>query len=111
MSRIIDPLWKGRTAYIIGGGVSLDGFNFSLLKGERVIGCNDAYTLGVHIVKICAFGDNSFWEAHKGPLSKYRGWVVTNNEHIKDAPDFLTVAPRKKTGFDCLWRITDASIL
>ena len=35
-----DDTWKGRRCFIIGGGPSLRGFDFSSLKGELVIGVN-----------------------------------------------------------------------
>jgi len=38
-----DGAWTGRRCFIIGGGPSLKGFNFSRLKGELVIGINRAF--------------------------------------------------------------------
>jgi len=38
-----DDEWKGQRCFIIGGGPSLKGFDFSRLKGELVIGVNRAY--------------------------------------------------------------------
>jgi hypothetical protein len=38
-----DGSWKGKKAFIVGGGPSLQGFDFKKLKGHRVIGCNRAY--------------------------------------------------------------------
>ena len=38
-----DDSWKGQRCFIIGGGESLKGFDFSQLKGELVIGVNRAY--------------------------------------------------------------------
>lgn len=35
--------WKGRRCFILGGGPSLKGFDFSKLKGELVIACNRAF--------------------------------------------------------------------
>ena len=35
--------WKGRRCFIIGGGTSLKGFDFSKLNGELVIACNRAF--------------------------------------------------------------------
>lgn len=36
--------WKGKPCYIVGGGPSLKGFNWSLLRGKRTIGINLAFT-------------------------------------------------------------------
>lgn len=40
---IPDGAWKGQRCFIIGGGESLEGFDFSRLKNELVIGVNRAY--------------------------------------------------------------------
>ena len=38
-----DGLWKGNRCFVIGGGPSLEDFDWSLLKGELVIGANRAF--------------------------------------------------------------------
>ena len=71
-------IWPGNTAYIVGGGPSLEGFDWDLLKDKRVIGCNDAYLLGEDIVDVCCFGDWQWWnEYHKEGFKKYGGLKVT----------------------------------
>ena len=37
--------WKGKTCFLIGGGPSLAGFDFSPLKNELTIGVNKAFTI------------------------------------------------------------------
>jgi len=69
--------WKDQDVFIIGGGSSLKGFDFSILQGRNVIGCNDAWHLGVEVVKICLFGDASWWERNKQDLKHFPGRVVT----------------------------------
>lgn len=71
------PEWKGQTAFIIGGGSSLRGFDFSVLRGRNTIGCNHAYQLGPEIIQFCLFADPSFWEQNKEQLAAFRGRVVT----------------------------------
>lgn len=63
-------MWKGSTVFIIGGGSSLKGFDFSVLEGQRIIGCNDAYQLG-DMVDICCFGDVSWFDKHNKDLVSY----------------------------------------
>ena len=70
--------WEGGSAYLIGGGPSLKDFDFSLLIGKNVIGCNDAWHLGAHIVSICLFGDPSWWHRNKWKLKDFKGRLVTN---------------------------------
>lgn len=55
------PIWQGQDAFIIGGGPSLQGFDFNLLKGRNVIGVNDAFRLGPQVVSFTLFADASFW--------------------------------------------------
>jgi len=38
-----DGAWRGKSCFIIGGGSSLKGFDYSLLKGHRTIGINRAF--------------------------------------------------------------------
>jgi len=46
-SRFREGQWAGRRAFIIGGGPSLRGFDFSLLKDELVVACNRSHECGV----------------------------------------------------------------
>jgi hypothetical protein len=40
---ISENMWKGERCFIIGGGPSLKGFDWSLLDGEKVIATNRGY--------------------------------------------------------------------
>lgn len=85
---IVPPMWKGKTAYILGGGPSLLGMDLcgdleSLLKSKRVIGVNNAFKFGSW-VDICWFGDGKWFDWNHKELAKYSGLKVTCN------PSFLT---------------------
>src|SRR6266567_7879059 len=69
--------WEGEDAFLIGGGPSLDRFDFSQLEGLNTIGCNDAFRLG-NIIQICIFGDRMWWERNKHNLEYFSGRLVTN---------------------------------
>lgn len=73
-----EPEWQGQDAFLIGGGPSLNSFDFGTLKGANTIGCNDAYHLGSSVVKILLFGDASYFHRCKWDLEKFGGKVVTN---------------------------------
>jgi len=79
------PEWKGQDAVIIGGGSSLQGFDFTQLKDQNVIGCNSAFKLGAELIDICLFGDTSWWELNKWDLEKFSGRVVTCNPALYTA--------------------------
>lgn len=73
------PNWEGRVVYVIGGGPSLEGFDFTVLKDKRTIGCNHAFRLGSSICKVLCFGDDdSFWSTNHQELCQSGIPVVTN---------------------------------
>ena len=41
----IPPEWTGETAFLLGGGPSLKGFNAECLRGRRVIAINNSWEL------------------------------------------------------------------
>ena len=75
---IPEPKWKGRDVFIIGGGTSLRSFDWNLLVPEYVIGCNDAYTLGVDVCNICHWGDNKWFKQHAKALEQSKCLVTTS---------------------------------
>ena len=38
-------MWKGRRCFVVGGGPSLQGFDFNVLKGELVIALNAGFII------------------------------------------------------------------
>ena len=75
------PDWAGADAYIIGGGPSLAGFDFSQLRNRHTIGINDAFRLGVSVCKICFFSDEEWFSRSEQALLMYRGRVVSHCDH------------------------------
>jgi hypothetical protein len=69
--------WKGQDAFIVGGGSSLADFLWDKLKGKNTIGCNDAFRLGAEVIRVCLFGDASWFHRTKWELQKFRGRVVS----------------------------------
>jgi len=83
----IPILWPDATVFIIGGGPSLEGFDWDPFTKRRVIGCNDAYTLGPW-VDVCFFCDYSWFKGtHHFPgherlgLMDFQGLKVACVEH------------------------------
>lgn len=70
------PEWAGQDAVIVGGGSSLSKFDFTKICGRNTIGCNDAFRLGRELVKICLFGDVSWFNCNKQLLEHFPGRVV-----------------------------------
>lgn len=102
-----EPIWSGQECFIIGGGKSLEGWDFSLLKNENTIGCNNAFRLGPEICKICLFVDRKFLYDGKEPrkgfydeLAKFPNPVVTNDNQFKfDKEPWIKYIPRLVKGF------------
>lgn len=97
-----DRIWEGCEVFIIGGGKSLDGWDFGNLIGEKTIGCNDAYIHGPKICNICIFGDRKFLRAHENGLANFAksgGLVVTNERHLEISTlSWLNWMPRQNKG-------------
>jgi hypothetical protein len=94
-----EKVWQGQDAFVIGGGKSLEFFNWDLLKRELTIGCNAAYALGADVCKVCVFGDNKFFRVNQKELAKYKGVVFTNLPSLlkSDLP-WLWTMPRQMRG-------------
>ena len=94
-----EQIWKDRDVFIIGGGESLQHFDWNLLKPELTIGCNDAFLLGEQICKICIFGDSKWFKAFKDRLLHFRNAVFTNCVQLQDTKiDWLWVIQRASRG-------------
>jgi len=97
---IPEAVWKGREVFIIGGGPSLKDFDWNLLKSELTIGCNDAFTLGAGICKICVFGDIRWFREYQTTLSLYKGVTFTNVPQLFHTRiPWLWTVSRRATGF------------
>lgn len=72
----VPEMWDGADVFIIGGGTSLIDFDFSPLRNENVIGCNDAYILGHEICDVCVFGDAAWYQIHGRRLAQFLGLTI-----------------------------------
>jgi len=104
---IPEKIWKNQEAFVIGGGPSLLDFDWSLLRGENTIGCNNAFRLGSDICKICLFVDRNFIftdrkrkrEGYYRELAEFPNWVVTNNRRLQTCKEpWIKWMPRKSKG-------------
>jgi len=98
----VDSVWAGEDIFLIGGGASLSGFDFQLLKGRRVIGVNEAFTLGVDIVPVVIFGDGGWFHRRRSDLTQYHksgGWIfsISTSLEKQDVP-MLRQVRRVTTG-------------
>jgi hypothetical protein len=70
--------WSGETAFILGGGPSLLGFDAAVLEGRRIIAINRSYRLAPS-ADVLYFCDRSFWQ-HEGLHIKleFRGRYIAS---------------------------------
>lgn len=84
-----DPgkIWEGEDSYVIGGGFSLESFDWDLIRDRNVIGCNGSYIHGAHVVKIVVFGDILWWEkVGKRGLEEFGGVVIACSSKLRSPP-------------------------
>lgn len=94
-----ERVWDNQDVFIIGGGRSLKGFDWNLLKGENTIGCNDAFKHGNEICKICVFGDSKWFKSSEQELARYKGTVFTNSLQLQRTRlSWLWTMPREFFG-------------
>jgi len=96
-----DKRWTGADVFVIGGGKSLSGFDFTLLRGRNTIGCNAAFKLGADVCNVCFFSDLPWYHSFKEELAKFPGDVVTHcpSLMVKGAGiPWLKNLPRQKRG-------------
>ena len=104
-----EPIWQGETAYVIGGGRSLLGFDFERLRGRHCIGCNDAYMLG-DLLEVAHWGDQSWFALHwtdavrmpdlswKAGLKCFEGLKITSTHTCYGVADDVKVMRRVSEG-------------
>lgn len=72
-----DGEWKGKRCFIIGGGVSLVGFDFERLRGEKIIAVNRAF-------ESCMFADILFFM----DAVNFHRWIIKGRLGIKAQEKF-----------------------
>ena len=104
-----NPIWKGVSCYIVGGGPSLKDFDWNRIRGKNVIGCNVAFYMGADLIPYTVFGDAKFLKQHLEGLEDYvqeGGVVVTNSSRLRKPlpPTWLKVVRKQLHGLgtDCL---------
>ena len=81
----IPPEWTGETAFLLGGGPSLKGFDASILRGRRVIAINNSWELAPW-ADVLYFCDEKWWRWYGDKVSiGFQGrYIVTPALHVPD---------------------------
>jgi hypothetical protein len=73
----IEPIYKGETIYLIGGGPSLKDFDFNKLKGKICIAINKAI-LYVPFAQVAYWTDTRVYHWYQKQIKDFVGLKVTN---------------------------------
>lgn len=98
--------WAGQDVFILGGGSSLLDFDFELLRGRLVVGCNMAYVHGPEICPVCIFSDHPFFDANRFPLEEYHekgGEIWTIARELFPRMDIQTLVKKNQRKPRGLW--------
>ena len=81
----IPPEWTGETAFLLGGGPSLKGFDAESLRGRRVIAINNSWELAPW-ADVLYFCDEKWWRWYGEKVGiGFRGrYIVTPSLHVPD---------------------------
>ena len=73
---VVEPEWKGETAFIVGGGTSVQAQNLSRLRGCKVIAINSSYE-ALPFAQVLFFNDARWWKKHSAALASFLGRIAT----------------------------------
>lgn len=85
----IEPIWENQTVYLIGGGPSLKGFDWSRLDGKHVIAINRAFEV-IPSAEVLYWTDSRFYKWYKDGIDKFKGLKFTCRP-ITDNPGNITI--------------------
>lgn len=76
----IEPIWKGETVYLIGGGPSLKGFEWNKLRGKKTIAINKAIKFWPEADAVY-WTDGRVWTWLSKEISDFKGLKFTIRPH------------------------------
>ena len=93
------PLWKGRTAYILGGGPGLLAVDLERLRGERIVAVNNAFKVAP-FSEICYFKDFVWFGWNAEELRLFGGMTVTSCYKFKRSSWIRVLREGHRSPFD-----------
>lgn len=94
----IQPIYKDKVIYIIGGGPSLKNFDWTLLKDKVKIAINKAF-LYVPDAEVIYWTDYRFYKWYEKEITEFKGSKVTNkNKPLKT--DIINLRDTGRSGLD-----------
>lgn len=92
-------IWPGATVFVVGGGPSISQIDLQQLKGRRVIGCNNVYTL-MPWMDVLYFMDLVWYRWHRNKLLDFKGIKVTICRNLPEDASIRVMKRGEKFGLD-----------
>ncbi len=93
------PIWKDSTAFLLGGGPSLQLDQIERLKTYHVIAINQARRIAPW-AEVLYFGDCNWYRQNAATLHRFKGRKVTICSLCRDLPDYCALRCRYNHGLD-----------
>lgn len=95
----VDPIWEGETVFIIGGGPSLQNFNWSLLNGKKTIAINKSL-LSFPNANVLYWTDSRVYSWMKQDIDNFKGPKFTIRDHPSYVGDIKILRKGNKFGLE-----------
>jgi hypothetical protein len=95
----VEPIWKGETVFLIGGGPSLQNFDFNLLNSKRTIAINKSF-LSYPNADILYWTDSRVYSWYKKDIDKFKGEKYTIKPYGDLAKDIKILKNTGKGGLE-----------
>jgi len=92
-------IWNDEVVYIIGGGPSLKGFDWSQLEGKKVIAINRAFEVMPN-ADVLYWTDSRFYRWFKEGIDKFSGLKFTCREFNEKPSDLILLKPNSAMNLD-----------
>lgn len=97
--RSISPIWRNETVYLVGGGPSLKGMNWDVLRDKRIIAINRAFQV-VPWADVMYWTDAQFYRWYRRDIDKFTGLKVTCRPVEAPGSDIILLQGTRDTGLD-----------
>lgn len=94
-----ERIWPDSIVFILGGGPSLNGTNFDLIKDGHIIAVNNAYQLG-DWVDVVWFGDARWYDWHREQLKSFDGLICHCANSVRSPVRLKRLQRGKSTGIE-----------
>jgi hypothetical protein len=95
----VSPIWKGETIYLIGGGPSLKGFDWELLRDKKIIAVNRAFQM-LPWAGVLYWTDAQFYRWYRKEIDAFAGTKITCRPLELPRKDIIVLQGIKSYGLD-----------